>query len=221
MSFFETDIEEEKNDHFIWVEKYRPKKLEDYLGNPSLKEKAAKWIELQEIPHLLFHSRKPGTGKTTIAKLLTRGIKCDEMYINASKERKLDDIRNKVNSFAGSLGFNGLKICILDECLSEDTKVTVLRDGEYQRINISKLDDNTDLVKSYNFDTETVEWLPFTLMDKDIRETYEIEFENGETVVCTENHKWFVEIDGKIQRKTLSYIMEYNIEEIISPNVIT
>lgn len=116
MSFFENEESESNESHFIWAEKYRPQNLEDYLGNESFKEIAQSWISKKEIPHILLHSRKPGTGKTTLAKMLANSIPCDVLYINASKENKIDDIRYKVNSFAGSLGFQELKICILDEC---------------------------------------------------------------------------------------------------------
>jgi hypothetical protein len=219
--FFETDNEESKtNDVYIWAEKYRPNNLDEYLGNEQIKNSVSTYIETGEIPHLLFYSKKPGTGKTTVAKMIAKSIPSDVMYINASDERKLDDIRDKVKSFASSLGFQKLKILILDECLDENTLVTVLRDGEYKKIQICELNDSSDLVKSYNFDKNLVEWTPFSLMDKGDRETYEIEFENGEKIVCTDNHKWYVEIDGDVVRKPLSFIIENEISEIISPNMI-
>lgn len=115
MSFFESDSTTDISNEYIWVEKYRPKTLAEYIGNETLKSNAQQWIDKQQIPHLLFHSRKPGSGKTTLAKILTTSIKCDVLSLNASKERKIDDIRYKVNSFAMSAGFNSLKVCFLDE----------------------------------------------------------------------------------------------------------
>jgi replication factor C small subunit len=115
MAFFENE-EEEKKDHFIWAEKYRPNNLSEYLGNDQIKDSVRDYIKAGEIPHLLFYSRKPGTGKTTVAKMLAKSIPCDFLYINASDERKLDDIRDKVSGFASTLGFQKLKILVLDEC---------------------------------------------------------------------------------------------------------
>jgi replication factor C small subunit len=100
--------------HSLWVEKYRPVKLDDYVGNAPLRAKVKQFIDTNDIPHLLFYGGA-GTGKTTLAKLITNSIKCDVLYINASDERKIDDIRGKVRGFASTLGFNSLKVVILDE----------------------------------------------------------------------------------------------------------
>ena len=99
----------------LWVEKYRPQTLDSYIGNAQLKEKVQVCLESGDLPHLLFYG-KPGTGKTTIAKILVNHIECDSIYINASDENNVDTIRNKVKMFASTLGFKELKIVILDEC---------------------------------------------------------------------------------------------------------
>lgn len=112
MAFFEQQEEEVNNS--LWVEKYRPKKLEDYVGNEHLKAKVENYIEQQDVPHLLFYG-KAGTGKTTLAKLIVNTLQCDYIIINASDERGVDTIRNKVKSFASTVGFSGSKIIILDE----------------------------------------------------------------------------------------------------------
>jgi DNA polymerase III delta prime subunit len=115
--FFENDESNNKtqNNQYIWAEKYRPNVLDDYLGNDEIKNSVSTYIESGEIPHLLFHSRAPGTGKTTVAKMIINSIKCDYLYINASDESRIDDMRDKVKGFASSLGFHKLKILILDE----------------------------------------------------------------------------------------------------------
>jgi DNA polymerase III delta prime subunit len=99
----------------LWVEKYRPTNLDTYIGNDQLKSKVKVFIESGDLPHLLFYGRA-GTGKTTLAKLLVKNIDCDSLYINASDERKLEMVRDKVKTFAGTLGFSDLKVIILDEC---------------------------------------------------------------------------------------------------------
>ena len=105
---------EETIDNSLWVEKYRPVKLDDYVGNEHLKEKVAGYLETSDVPHLLLFG-KAGTGKTTLAKLIVKSIECDYMIINASDENNVDTVRNKVKNFASSQGFKKYKIVILDE----------------------------------------------------------------------------------------------------------
>lgn len=103
-----------KKENSLYVEKYRPHVLDEYIGNEALVDKFRIYIEKQDIPHLLLHGT-PGTGKTSIAKILVNAIDCDVMYINASDENNVDTIRDKVKSFASSMGFKKWKIIILDE----------------------------------------------------------------------------------------------------------
>ena len=113
MAFFE-ETKDEKVNNSLWVEKYRPKKLSEYVGNEYLKEKVTGFIESGDVPHLLFFG-KAGTGKTTLAKLIVNSIDCDHIVINASDENNVDTVRNKVKGFASSMGFKKWKIVILDE----------------------------------------------------------------------------------------------------------
>jgi replication factor C small subunit len=108
------EFKEEQINHSLWVEKYRPSKLEDYVGNEHLKSKVSGYIETEDVPHLLFFG-KAGTGKTTLAKLIVNSIDCDIMMINASDENNVETVRNKVKNFASSMGFKKYKIIILDE----------------------------------------------------------------------------------------------------------
>ena len=101
--------------HSLWVEKYRPSELENYIGNDHLKSKVSVYLESGDIPHLLLFGRA-GTGKTTLAKLLINNIDCDYLYINASDENSVDVVREKVKNFASTLGFKDMKVIILDEC---------------------------------------------------------------------------------------------------------
>lgn len=102
------------NEHSLWVERYRPSKLEDYVGNEHLKSKVSGYLETGDIPHLLLYG-KAGTGKTTLAKLIVNSVDCDYMIINASDENNVETVRNKVKNFASSMGFKPYKIVILDE----------------------------------------------------------------------------------------------------------
>lgn len=113
MAFFEQN-QEEKVDNSLWVEAYRPTKLEDYVGNEHLKSKVEGYLETGDVPHLLLYGRA-GTGKTTLAKLIVKSVDCDYMIINASSENNVETVRNKVTNFASSQGFKKWKIIILDE----------------------------------------------------------------------------------------------------------
>ena len=98
----------------LWVEKYRPTTLDTYVGNDFIKDKVGLYLETGDVPHLLLYGRA-GTGKTTLAKIITKNIDCDMMYINASDENNVDNVRTKIKNFASSIGFKPLKVIILDE----------------------------------------------------------------------------------------------------------
>ena len=98
----------------LWVEKYRPQTLEGYVGNEVIKNMVSDYLSQGSIQNLLLH-RVAGTGKTTLAKLIANNLNCDLLYINASDERGIDTIREKIIPFASSLGFGNVKIVILDE----------------------------------------------------------------------------------------------------------
>ena len=101
-------------EHKLYVEKYRSKILDEYVGNETLKQTIEKYINQNDIQNLLFYG-PPGTGKTTLAKLIVNNINCDYLYINASDERGIETIRDKVQGFASTASFKPLKVIILDE----------------------------------------------------------------------------------------------------------
>ena len=104
----------ETKEHSLWVEKYRPDNLDNYVGNETVINTVKQYIDNKDIPHLLFYG-KAGGGKTTIAKIIVKAIDCDYIYINASDENNIEVVRDKIKNFASSAGFNPLKIIILDE----------------------------------------------------------------------------------------------------------
>ena len=100
--------------HGLWVERYRPQDLSTYVGNEHLKTKVERFLDDGNIPHLLLYGRAGG-GKTTLAKIIVNSIECDYLYINASDERNIDLVRDKLKTFASSIGFKPMKVVILDE----------------------------------------------------------------------------------------------------------
>lgn len=100
---------------FLWVEKYRPKTIEDTILPKELKETFSKIIESGEVPNMLF-TGTAGLGKTTVARALCNQLGLDYILINGSEEGNIDTLRNKVKSFASTVSLQGgYKVIILDE----------------------------------------------------------------------------------------------------------
>ena len=100
--------------HSLLVEKYRPINLDNYVGNDHIKNSIKQYLGQNDIQNLIFYG-PAGTGKTTLAKLIVKNLDCEHLYINASDERGIETIRDKVSGFASSASFKSLKVVILDE----------------------------------------------------------------------------------------------------------
>ena len=103
----------------LWVEKYRPTNITDYVfRDDKQRHQVSNWVKSGAIPHLLF-SGGAGTGKTTLAKVLLNELDVDAgdiMIINASNENNVDTMRTKIQGFASSFPFSGeFKYVLLDE----------------------------------------------------------------------------------------------------------
>ena len=101
-------------EHSLLVEKYRPKTLNNYVGNENIKKSISAYLNQNDIQNFIFYG-PAGTGKTTLAKIIVNSLDCDHLYINASDERGIETIRDKVSSFASVASFKPLKVVILDE----------------------------------------------------------------------------------------------------------
>ena len=95
-------------------EKYRPLTLDTFVGNEQIKDKISTYLNQNDIQNFIFYG-PAGCGKTTLAKIIIGKLDCDYLYINASDERGIETIRDKVQGFASVASFKPLKVVILDE----------------------------------------------------------------------------------------------------------
>ena len=114
----------------LWTERYRPKTIDEYVfKDAAQREQVEHWIKSKTIPHLLF-SGSAGIGKTTLALILVDALGVDPYdvkFINASRERSINDMKNMVQGFCSTMPFGDLKVVILDEAdkLSADAQTSL------------------------------------------------------------------------------------------------
>lgn len=102
----------------LWTEKYRPNTVSDYVfRDADQKRQVTGWVESGAMPHLLF-SGAPGTGKTTLAKVLLNEMGVDDMDIlimNGSSQNGVDEVRDRITNFASTMSFGEMRYILLDE----------------------------------------------------------------------------------------------------------
>ena len=117
------------NSDFIWVEKYRPKTIEDCILPESIKKTFSDFLNKGEIPNMLL-AGPPGVGKTTVAKALCNELGVDVYVINGSDEgRFLDTVRNNAKNFASTVSLSSdakHKVVIIDEADNTGNDVQLL-----------------------------------------------------------------------------------------------
>lgn len=131
----------------LFVEKYRPRKLEDIVLTSEERAYFESLKSKEEIPNLLF-AGNPGTGKTTLSKIIATDIlDCQYLYINASDENGIDTIRSKVIGFASTKSLDGkLKLVLFDEC-----DALTLDSQKALRNVIEEYSDNTRFIFTCNY----------------------------------------------------------------------
>ncbi len=143
------------SDNFLWVEKWRPKKVEDCILPDDTKKTFLDFIEKGEIPNLLL-SGPPGIGKTTIAKALCEQLGADYYVINGSDEgRFLDTVRNQAKNFASTVSLQGNgrhKVIIVDESDNTTSDVQLLL-----RANIEAFYNNCRFIFTCNYKNKIIE----------------------------------------------------------------
>jgi DNA polymerase III delta prime subunit len=141
-------------EEFLFVEKYRPKKVSDCILPKRLKQPFEAFVRAGEIPNMLLHG-PPGMGKTTIAKAMCLELGINHLYINASRERGVDTVKHKIVSYASTVSMTGgRKVIILDEAdnLTSDAQLAL-------RASIEEFTGNCTFVLTCNFKAKLIEAL--------------------------------------------------------------
>jgi DNA polymerase III delta prime subunit len=187
-------------DEFIWVEKYRPKTIDECILPESTKKTFKEFLKKGEIPNLLL-SGPPGVGKTTVAKALCAELGVDCYVINGSDEgRFLDTVRNQAKNFASTVSLQGMdakhKVIIIDEADNTTHDVQLLL-----RANIEAFYKNCRFIFTCNFKNRIIEPLhsrcavvEFGIKGKDRQGIAAQFFKRLQQILVTEG----VEYDNKV-----------------------
>jgi len=143
------------NDEFLWVEKYRPKTIEDCILPKQTKKTFLDFLDKGEIPNMLL-AGPAGCGKTTVAKALCNQLGVDVYVINGSDEgRFLDTVRNNAKNFASTVSFSSQskhKVIIIDEADNTTPDVQLLL-----RASIEEFSNNCRFIFTCNYKNKIIE----------------------------------------------------------------
>lgn len=183
----------------IWTFKHEPKTIDEMVLNEDEKEKLKKWIN--EAPNMLL-AGPPGVGKGTFANIFLESTGYDYIKLNCSDETGIENVRNKVKSFACALGTTDLKIVYLNECLEENEEI-MLVNGEF--LSLKDFPENSNVnVKSLNMETGEIEDDVATKVTDKENDIYEIELEDGRLIKSNLKHPFIiVDSDGTFKQQKL------------------
>ena len=218
------------SEQFLWVEKYRPKTIEEIVLPKGLKETFLKIVESGELPNMLL-TGTAGLGKTTVARALCTELGCDFILINGSEEGNIDTLRNKIKQFASSVSLQAnYKVVILDEAdyLNPQSTQPALRGF------IEEFANNCRFILTCNFKNRIIEPLhsrcgvyEFNTSKKDMAELCTAFMERCMTILTKENTKYgeaaVAELIMKFApdwRRVLNELQRYSVNDIIDMGII-
>lgn len=186
-----------RDEQFLWVEKYRPQKIDDCVLPESLKQTFREYIAQGELPNFLF-SGTAGVGKTTVAKALCNEVGAEYLLINGSEESGIDTLRVKIKGFASTVS------------LTDSKKVVILDEADYLQANstqpalrafIEEFSNNCRFILTCNFKNRIIEPIhsrcavvEFKIDSKDKQEIAASFFKRAVQILKNEN----IEFDPKV-----------------------
>jgi DNA polymerase III delta prime subunit len=197
----------------IWLEKYRPQHLSGIVGQDSIVERLESYVSRRDLPHMLF-AGPAGVGKTTASVAVARGLYGEAweehfLELNASDERGIDVVRDRVKSFART-SFGGVdhRIIFLDEadalCVPPGTEVVTGYSSSPEVEKIEDVDEDGEPIPSVDFETNAIQSDRGKLVDSGIADFFELELEDGRSVLASPTHPFFVVgEDGTLVEKEL------------------
>ena len=219
-----------RDEMFLWVEKYRPQKIDECVLPESLKKTFHEYIAQGELPTFLFCGTA-GVGKTTVAKALCNEIGAEFLFINGSEESGIDVLRTKIKSFASSVSLtDAKKVVILDEAdyLNPNSTQPALRAF------IEEFSANCRFIFTCNYKNRIIEPLhsrcaviDFKIDNKDKQETMAAFFKRAVQILKQEN----IEFDQKVvaevvakhfpdYRRVLNELQRYSVSGKIDTGIL-
>jgi DNA polymerase III delta prime subunit len=189
---------------FLWVEKYRPKTIEDTILPADLKATFQQFVDQQNIPNLIL-SGTAGVGKTTVARAMLEQLGCDYIVINGSMNGNIDTLRNEILNFASTISFTGgRKYVILDEAdyLNANSTQPALRNF------MEEFSANCGFILTCNFKNRIIEPLhsrcsvvDFKISKKDMSKLAAEFFKRVQTILSTENVEYDKAVVAEVIKK--------------------
>jgi DNA polymerase III delta prime subunit len=221
---------ESRDNLFLWVEKYRPQKIDECVLPEALKKTFHEYIAQGELPTFLFCG-SAGVGKTTVAKALCNEIGAEFLFINGSEESGIDVLRTKIKSFASSVSLtDAKKVVILDEAdyLNPNSTQPALRAF------IEEFSANCRFIFTCNYKNRIIEPLhsrcaviDFKIDNKDKQETMGAFFKRAVQILKQEN----IDFDSKVvaevvakhfpdYRRVLNELQRYSVSGKIDTGIL-